>query len=286
MKLLSQVKKEIEFNQGLYSLIEILKQISMTQFHILEKKVKSFDDLFLMIGSLLDMVDIGQVKSAHPLLNLANRQAAVIAVTSDSGLLGGLNLQVLNLAIKDVIENHAKLIIIGERGKLYASESNISFVAFEGVKDETRYQQALALRNYIIDEELQRKIGPLKIIYPQPISVVAQEIRSTQLLPFSKSTYIKDSAQAKPGVPSALLLESSIEDVIEYLIFLLLGHKFHEIFGLSRLAELSARFVHLEDSRGKIEQLNKELRLQYLRQRHEIIDRSMRELFAARLAFQ
>ncbi|OGX21857.1 MAG: hypothetical protein A3K54_01300 [Omnitrophica WOR_2 bacterium RBG_13_44_8] len=69
------------------------------------------------------------------------------------------------------------------------------------------------------------------------------------------------------------------------MVYLLLGHKFHEIFGLSRLAELSARFVHLEDSEGKIDQLNKQLRLQYYRQRHEMIDRSMRELFAARLAF-
>jgi F0F1-type ATP synthase gamma subunit len=83
-----------------------------------------------------------------------------------------------------------------------------------------------------------------------------------------------------------IILESDISAILEYWIYLFLGGKFFQIFQLSRLAELSARFVHLESSKSKIEQLNKELRLQYFRQRHELIDRNMRELFAARLAFK
>jgi F0F1-type ATP synthase gamma subunit len=55
---------------------------------------------------------------------------------------------------------------------------------------------------------------------------------------------------------------------------------------MARLAELAARFSHLETSKGKVDQLNKELKLQYFRQRHEMIDKNIRELFCARLAFK
>ena len=83
-----------------------------------------------------------------------------------------------------------------------------------------------------------------------------------------------------------MILESSIEDIAAYLTYQALGNKLHEIFGLSRLAEIAARFLHLEESEHKLEKIKKEVQLQYFRQRHELMDRNMRELFAARLAFR
>lgn len=285
MQLLSQIKKDMDFNLNLYNLIEILKQIAFAQYHMLEKKIHVFEDFMGIIGEIFSMIDINMEKSSHPLLNMGKRQPAVIAVTSDSGLLGGLNMQVMNLAIKLVKERGAKLIIIGEKGKTYAQESDIPYTSFEGIKDETRYAQALAMRDFVINEELNCKIGLLLLIYAHPLSIISQKVQSIQLLPFSKSHY-SQLADTNVQAPASLILESSAEDIIEYLVYLLLGHKFNEIFGLSRLAELSARFVHLEDSKSRIEQLNKQLKLQYFRQRHELIDRNMRELFAARLAFK
>jgi ATP synthase F1 gamma subunit len=281
MKLLSQIKADMEFNHNLYNLIEVLKEISLSQYHVLEKKIKSFQRIFDCLGSIFAMVNIQD--SEHPLIDPGNRQPGVIAITSDTGLLGGLNLQVMNLALKDVELNKAKLIIVGEKGQIYARETDIPFVAFPGIKDEDRLSQALGLRDYIMKEEVELRLGQLKVIYPYPISIVAQRVQTLQLLPFVQSG---PDNPVQEAAPAEMIKESSVEDIAGFMVFLLLGHKFHEVFGLSRLAELSARFVHLEDSKTKIEQLNKQLRLQYFRQRHEMIDRNMRELFAARLAFK
>jgi len=282
MKLLSQIKNDMEFNRNLYNLIEVLKEISLSQYHVLEKRVKSFTKVFDVLGSLLAMISIENSK--HPLLYGGNRQSGVIAVTSDTGLMGGLNLEVMSLAFQEVEKNKAKLIIIGEKGGIYANESGIPFVAFAGIRDEDRLAQAFELRDYIMNEEVSLRLGALKIIYPFPISIMAQKVQTLQLLPFAQSS--PDVPGSEKDIPGELILESSVEDIAGYLFFLLLGNKFYEIFGLSRLAELSARFVHLEDSKTKIEQLNKQLRLQYYRQRHELIDRNIRELFAARMAFR
>jgi len=281
MKLLSQIKADMEFNYNLYNLIEVLKEISLSQYHVLEKKIKSFQRIFDCLGSIFGMVNIQDSK--HPLIDPGNRQPGVIAITSDTGLLGGLNLQVMNLALKDVELNKAKLIIVGEKGQIYARETDIPFMAFPGIKDEDRLSQALGLRDYIMKEEVELRLGKLKVIYPYPISIVAQRVQTLQLLPFVQSG---PDNLVQEAAPAEMIKESLVEDIAGFLVFLLLGHKFHEVFGLSRLAELSARFVHLEDSKTKIEQLNKQLRLQYFRQRHEMIDRNMRELFAARMAFR
>lgn len=280
MKLLTQIKKDLEFNQNLYNLIEVLKGIAIAQYRFLEQKIKTFQNFFVALGDIFAMLQIGIFN--HPLLQTENRQPGVICLTSDAGLLGGLNMNIMSEAIKEAEKSRAKLIIIGEKGQLYAQESDLPFVAFKGIKDETRFSQARELSNFILEEELEGRLGELKMVYPYALSIVSQQIKVIELFPFSNSVQ-----HPMPDEMSAeIILESSLSDILEYWAYLYLGQKFFQIFGLGRLAELSARFVHLESSKTKIEQLNKELKLQYFRQRHELIDRNMRELFAARLAFK
>lgn len=282
MKLLSQIKKDMEFNQDLYRLIDILKAIAISQYRVLEKRIKLFDKFSSALENLFSLINVD--KAEHPLLNAQDRKPGIIAVTSDAGLIGGLNAQVMNLALKELASNQAKLIIIGQRGKAYASDKSIPFTGFAGINDEARLSQAQQLRDYILSQELSRELGALKIIYPYPLSIVAQGVKILQLVPFSKEALKIAPQQEKRA--EGLILESSTSDIAGYLVYLFLGEKFYEIFGLSRLAELSARFVHLENSKTKIEQLNKQLKQQYFRQRHELIDRNMRELFTARLQFR
>jgi ATP synthase F1 gamma subunit len=282
MKLLAQIKKDLEFNSNLYNLIEVLKEIAIAQYRFLGQKIKTFENVFVALSDIFDMLQIGNFQ--HPLLQVASRQPGVVALTSDAGLLGGLNMSIMSQAIKEAEKNRAKLIIIGERGQMYAQESGLPFTTFKGVKDETRFSQAQELRNYILKEELSGGLGELKIVYPFALSIVSQQIKTLQLFPFSKHEHFRPTSTTAANVE--IILESTLSDILEYWLYLYLGQKFFQIFGLARLAELSARFIHLESSKTKIEQLNRELKLQYFRQRHELIDRNMRELFAARLAFK
>ncbi len=282
MKLLSQIKKDLDFNLNLYNLIEVLKEIAISQYRILEKKIRTFNEVFGALGDIFALLQSSNIQ--HPLLQAAGRQPGVIALTSDAGLLGGLNMGVMSQAIKEAQISRAKLIIIGEKGQMYAQESELPFVVFKGVKDETRFVQAQELRNYILDEELSLRLGELKIVYPVALSIVSQQVKTLQLFPFSKPEQFREQASKGPGLD--VVMESQLGDILQYWIYLYLGQKFFQIFGLARLAEFSARFAHLESSKTKIEQLNKDLRLQYFRQRHEIIDKNMRELFAARLVFK
>jgi ATP synthase F1 gamma subunit len=282
MKLLSQIKKDLDFNLNLYNLIEVLKEIAIAQYKILEKKIRTFEDVFAALGNIFTLMQSSNIE--HPLLQTAGRQPGVIALTSDAGLLGGLNMGVMTQAIKEAEKIRAKLIIIGEKGQMYAQESGLPFVIFKGVKDETRFAQAQELRNYILEEELSLRLGDLKIVYPIALSIVSQQVKTLQLFPFTKPEQFRQEPAKSQAID--VLMESQPEDILQYWIYLYLGQKFYQIFGLARLAELSARFSHLETSKTKIDQLNKELRLQYFRQRHEMIDKNMRELFAARLVFK
>jgi len=280
MKTLSGIKKELEFNRGLASLIDVLKNIAVSQYRALEEKVRLFEDFSLSVESFLDFIDFNLVR--HPFLQPASKKGLVIAVTSDTGLLGGLNMQIIQAAVAQLEEGPGELIVIGQRGKVYAREAGVGFVGFPGIIDEQRYVQAMQVRDYTIKRFLSKGYGFLKIVFARPVSFTVQRIEVVPCLPFRPKPAV---GQAVDNGPKDIILESPLDDIVEYLLYLWLGQRLYEIFGLSRLAEFAARYVHLEESLQKLKEMDNKLRLTYFRVRHELIDRNMRELFSARILY-
>jgi ATP synthase F1 gamma subunit len=281
MKTISVIKKDMEFNRGLSSLIDVLKNIAVSQYRALEQKLKGYEKLTSTIESFFNLVDVSLIR--HPFVSGGDKPLAVVAVTSDSGLLGGLNMEVVSTAVSELQEKAGTLIVIGERGKMYAQESGMPFVSFSGIRDEERYGQAMQLRDYCADVVFKGSFGALKVVYPRPISFTVQKVETETFLPFVPPA--PEQEQKIIPVDKDVILESNLGDIIEYLVFIWMGQRFYEIFGLSRLAEFAARYVHLEESLQKLKEMDNKLKLQYFRVRHEMIDRNMRELFSARILY-
>jgi F0F1-type ATP synthase gamma subunit len=137
----------------------------------------------------------------------------------------------------------------------------------------------MQFRNYLISKILEDSIGYLKVVYPRPISFTVQHVETVSFLP-----YVLPQG-ARQVAPADVIMESAPSDIVGYLVYLWMGQKLYEIFGLSRLAEFAARYVHLEESLQKLKEMDNKLRLQYFRVRHELIDQNMRELFSARIMY-
>ncbi len=283
MRTMAVIKKDMEFNRGLSSLIEVLKNIAVSQYRSLEHKFGGFDKFMQAVESYFDFIDLEVIK--HHFLNPRNNVQLVVAVTSDSGLLGGLNMQVISRALAELTAGPGQLVVIGERGKMYAQESGVVFTAFPGINDEERLPQAFQLRDYLFRNALRRKFGLLKVVYPHPVSFTVQRVEVVNFLPYRPESSPGAQKTDKLALMQKVIFESKLGDLIEYLIYLWMGQRIFDIFGLSRLSEFAARYVHLEDSLRRLKEMDLKLRLQYFRVRHEIIDQSMRELFSARLLY-
>jgi F-type H+-transporting ATPase subunit gamma len=274
---IAQLKGDMEFYKSLGSLIEVLKLIAAAQYQILEKKITTYGLYLDALSDVFGWLDMQHVK--HPFVTKNNNPETIIAVTTDAGLLGGLNSLVMDKALEHVSGDTNRIVIIGRRGQLYIEKREMIYANFPGVDDDKRLQQALKLRDYIIENVLKGKFGKVTIVFPRALSFTVQRIEALQIFPFV--------AQPKQKLNnlqlSDIILESKFEDIVEYMIYLWLGQKIFEIFGMARLAEQAARFMHLEKCTDRIQDLDKKLRFQYFRAKHEIIDQNMRELFAARL---
>lgn len=285
MKTLISIKKDMEANAGLSLLIETLKTIAISQYYAAQKKriqLGIFTKFFRSVESFVEDINLDGIN--HFFTNPKGRAQAIVAITSDAGFLGGLNMKVVNAALQEAGKMHPSgtlpttIIIVGERGEMYVRGTGFPAVSFPGIQDEEIYSQAGQLRDYIYQKALAGEFGTVKVVYPRTVSLGVQSIEMVSFLPFQPANV----KQADPDVRTDMILESRPEDIIEYLVYLWMGMKLYDIFELSRLAEFSARYFHLEESGEKLKEEDKKTKLQYFRIRHELADRAIRELVAGR----
>jgi F0F1-type ATP synthase gamma subunit len=129
-------------------------------------------------------------------------------------------------------------------------------------------------------EGLKGNFGRLVLFYPRPVSFMVQKIEQLELLPCNR-LFEKESEKIKDW--KNVIVESPVDHVIEYLVETWIVQKLFEVFEDSKLAELSARTLHLEESYQTLVQQKKGLRHQYFQSRHELVDSEMRDMFSAQI---
>ncbi len=291
MALLSQLRRDLRFNTEFLQLIVTLKNIAASQYHTLEREKERFSDFMDQFAGFFRLVDKVQVDA--PLVSVATDVIGIVLVTSDSGFMGGLNAGVIEAGydVQGTLPlDKVSFIVIGERGVAKLAEKGREFKAFPGINQETRFEQALEIRDYIVNEVKAKRIGKVVVVHPRALSFTQQTVDTVPILPcgelFEKGA--DSEITRRTGVMKQIAdarkvtVESSYPDMVEYLAGMWVASKLYEVFEDSKLAEFAARAMHLEDSSQKLTEELKKLKHQCFRAAHELVDKSMRESFSSR----
>lgn len=284
---LVEVRRELQFNSELLVLIDTLKNIAGSQYHLLEKEkrlrferfMQSFSHFFRLM-SLADLDD--------PLVKETSNVLGVVVVTSDAGFMGGLNSGVVETALEQQrgrSPDDVHYMVVGEKGAMLFGDSKRPFKAFPGVTNETRYQRAVEVRDYIVQQVLEHRVGKVMAVYPRPLSFSRQVVEVTALLPCAdlfEHAEVTARTRGRLATSRKVIMESTAKDMAEYLAGVWLTSKLYEAFEDGKLSEYAARAMHLEGSVQKLQKDNKKLKYQFFRAAHEHVDKGMRETFSSK----
>lgn len=279
MQTVQKLKKELELNSELISLLDVLKSVAASEYHILEKKKDDFTRFLETFKGFFQMLDFSSV--AHPFVD-GHGSLGIILVTSDEGFMGGLNNRVIATGLDYPGAKEARFMVIGEKGAGYLKAAGIEFVFFPGVKQDNIYDFAVSLKDHIAKEALAGRFNRLVLVYPKSISFTAQRVEVIKILPVSE--LFEQSEPAEKGRElKDVLLESSLGRIIEYLLEAWVTEKLLMVFQESKLSEFSSRTVRLEESHQVLTEIGNALQLRYFRQRRNVVDKQMRETFSTQL---
>ncbi|RKY37471.1 MAG: hypothetical protein DRP78_00985 [Candidatus Omnitrophota bacterium] len=278
---LAQLKYDLDFNKSMDDIIHVLKMSTSLQLRQLQRTRWSEQGFLQAFCDAFSLIKIEQLQQHQFIFRQQLSPKAVVVVTSDDGFLGDL---ILNLVDIGLAEKNAEdvLIVIGQKGANYLSSLKKSYLRMPGINEKTYVRDVRKLRKYLISQYLQGKINQAVIIYADFSSISSRDIKFDKLLPFPINDFWRRIKEVKRS--GELLIESSLKAVVNEMVVLGLDFKLREIAYSSKLAEFSARIMHLENSYQELLKHNQKLSIDYFKILHNLSDQQLRESLSVRLS--
>ncbi|MFC2006228.1 ATP synthase F1 subunit gamma [Chloroflexota bacterium] len=214
-------------------------------------------------------------KALHPLLERRPEdRMAIVHVTPDRGLCGGLNTNVNRRAASFILEQktEAGLICVGRKGLDFMRRGSRDIQAeFTRLGDQPSLLDTLPISRIIIDDYTNGVIDAAYLVYAEFVSTLTQRPVVKQILPVEPAT-----------IPQAQNVEYIYEpgpaQVLSELLPRFVEMQIYHVILESIASEQSARMVAMRNATDSARELIDELTLMYNKARQEAITKELLDI--------
>jgi F-type H+-transporting ATPase subunit gamma len=221
----------------------------------------------------------------HPLMEIRERprRIEVVLLTSDRGLCGGFNSNIIRRAQRFLVEEGDKyesiqFSTIGRRGRDFAKKRGIDtrkdYVGFFG---RLRFSMAKEVADDLIVEYRERKLDAVYLLYNQFKSAISQTITLRQLLPIVAPASEQKTNQRGYITPEHIY-EPSRPELLEHLIPRQLAMQIWRALLESEASEHGARMTAMDSATKNANDMIGRLSLEYNRARQASITKELMEI--------
>lgn len=230
------------------------------------------DVLARIAGSLAEMKGVTKFVGDA----IADLPTLVILVTSNRGLCGGYNAQVLKKALEQMkAEQNLKFIVVGRKGETALSRLGQEVLAsFVELPDVVGLADTLPIAGIAVDEFNQGTVGRVVMLYTDYVSALSQIPKATQLLPIDASD-IATAAQSstyevEPADPS--MMAALVEELVQARIYQMILE--------SLASEQSSRMIAMKNASEAAGEMIDDLTLSFNKARQASITQEISEISA------
>ena len=221
----------------------------------------------------------------HPYLQAGeSKRKAVVVITSNRGLAGGYNSNIVKLITHgDLVKDDLDIYAIGTKGEeaLLSKGYNIVKSAPQMMEDP-EYDDAAVLCKEVLKSFADGEVGEIYMAYTHFKNTVTQEAKLIKLLPVEIDT--DEAAQDKSGV--LMNFEPNEEEAINLIIPKYVTSLFYGALVESFASENGARMQAMDSATSNAEEMIDDLTLKYNRARQGSITQELTEIIAGANAIE
>jgi F-type H+-transporting ATPase subunit gamma len=230
--------------------------------------------------------DLGE--EVHPLMDVRPvRKRALVVISTDKGLCGALNANLLREAIK-VDAAHTVFIAVGKKAAQFLARARRKLVAEFAYHDTPTYEDCRAISRFVQELFLKGEVDQVDVLYTKFVNTLSQRPDIWMLLPTGRSvTQVKTEAEppaSAPVVHDEYLFEPSPHTLLELLLGYLVDFELGHLLLEAKASEQSARMVAMKNATDNAHQLIKDLTLEYNKMRQAGITKELLEISSAAMA--
>ena len=208
-------------------------------------------------------------------LKLNDSQSRLFIVySSDLGLCGGYNTNMLKLAKNNITKNDY-VIVIGK--KLYKAINRLELNVINDLisSDDITVDDINSLVEIALNYYIDSKISKIEVIYTEFINTVSFEPKVLTLLPATVEANNDNNTMKKETI-----FEPNAQEILEYLIPMMVQNVTYGLLLQTKTAEQASRRMAMENATSNAEELNDKLVLAYNQARQAAITQEITEIVA------
>ncbi|GAA3986085.1 F0F1 ATP synthase subunit gamma [Comamonas faecalis] len=223
----------------------------------------------------------------HPFMKVNDaKTAGIIVVTTDKGLCGGMNTNVLRAVTNKLRElqdagDQVQAVAIGNKGLGFLNRIGARVVAQSvGLGDTPHLERLIGPVKVLLDAYAEGKINAVYLSYTKFINTMRQESVVEQLLPLSDEHMKTDKAHASWDY----IYEPDAQSVIDELLVRYVESLIYQSVAENMASEQSARMVAMKAATDNAGTVIDELKLVYNKTRQAAITKELSEIVAGAAA--
>jgi F-type H+-transporting ATPase subunit gamma len=242
----------------------------------------------------------GNVDEQHALFEVreGNRELMIV-ITTDKGLCGGLNTNLLRKVL-DETDDATAFATVGNKGKQALARTQRNLVANFEVGDPAVFTEVKAVAKYATDQFLKGEVDIVRVAFTNFINTISQEPYIATLLPVSaiqmtqKRAYegvaegddVSDVYHEIDSGSGGYIFEPSANVVLENILPHYINYQLYQMMLEARASEHSSRMVAMKAATDAADDMVKDLTLVYNKVRQAAITSELLEITTAMKALE
>ena len=278
---LKEVRTRIASVSSTQQITSAMKMVSAAKFRRAQNAIIGMRPYAAQLNEIIADIDSGDgaltpyhaVRPAHTVV--------LVVVTSNKGLCGAFNSNVLKLAQQRIEHWRSegavlKLVTIGKKAsEMLARQKDLALTSHDELLDAPAFDAVATLADSLMTAFVDKSIDRVEVVYNQFRNSIAQDLCCEQWLPVGGGERKAKSANQKVN---DYIYEPSEEEILREMIPLTLRSTFYRMVLDSLAAEHGARMTAMQKATDNATELLKDLRLSYNKARQASITNEIIEI--------
>lgn len=286
MATLKVIRKRITSVKNTQKITKAMKMVAAAKLRRAQQAVVASRPYANSLGQVIAQISEKGESGAHPLFvaKESPKKASFLMYTSNRGLCGGFNSNLLRRSERQFAENftHLELLdiqMIGKKGRdFYRSRKRSPSEIFLKWADSFTFEEASEVAGKMIAGFLEGQFDEYYLVFNQFKSALSQEVTFQKLLPFQPEGEKKKENSNEALNLVDYIYEPSRQQVLDYLIPKVLATHIYRAHLESVASELGARMTAMENATGNANDMISRLTLQYNRARQASITKELMDI--------
>ncbi len=234
----------------------------------------------MMLGNMAGRVE----PDIHPFFQKTEpvTRVGLVLMTSDRGLCGSFNVNLINTAVKFMREKEAagidvSLICVGRKGRDFFRRRKIEMAAqYVDVWNKFDFSNAVTVAREIMNIFLSGEVQEVHLVYATFINMAIQKPKMVQLLPIQPEETTEEAAEA--GAKVEYLFEPPMEQFLEFLLPKYINVQVYHGFLENNASEHAARMTAMDNAQSNCKEMITQLTLVMNKARQAAITKELMDI--------